>query len=196
MDAPDLTTTLDGVGERLRATRRQRGGTLAQLSAATGISVSTLSRLESGQRRPTLELLLPIASAWRVQLDELVGAPPTGDPRIHPRPVNRHGADVHPVVAAARRAAGVQDPDPATDLDPRCLRSRRTRGTSGSTCCPAGSGCASAPRTSSSTRGEAAEFDTRTPHAIEAAGGKSAEILALFGPQGERMHVRGPAKPG
>jgi hypothetical protein len=45
------------------------------------------------------------------------------------------------------------------------------------------------------TRGEAAEFDTRTPHAIEAAGGKSAEILALFGPQGERMHVRGPAKP-
>ena len=61
--------------------------TLAALSAATGISVSTLSRLESGQRRPTLELLLPLARAHGVQLDELVGAPPTGDPRVHLRPV-------------------------------------------------------------------------------------------------------------
>jgi quercetin dioxygenase-like cupin family protein len=41
------------------------------------------------------------------------------------------------------------------------------------------------------TRGEVAEFDTRVPHAVEAAGGRSVEILALFGPQGERMHVRG-----
>ena len=73
MDEPDLSATLDGVGERQRAVRRQRGSTLAQLSSVTGISVSTLSRLESGQRRPTLELLLPIAAAWRVHT--LVAAP-------------------------------------------------------------------------------------------------------------------------
>ena len=73
------------VGPRLRALRQERGVTLAELSRATGISVSTLSRLESGQRRPTLELLLPLARAHQVPLDELVGAPPTGDPRIHPR---------------------------------------------------------------------------------------------------------------
>jgi len=47
--------------ELARALRRQRDMTLADLSAATGISVSTLSRLESGQRRPNLELLLPLA---------------------------------------------------------------------------------------------------------------------------------------
>ena len=40
--------------------------------------MSTLSRLESGARRPTLELLLPLARAHGVTLDELVGAPPTG----------------------------------------------------------------------------------------------------------------------
>src|SRR3712207_7704874 len=87
--ADDGTTNdavLTAVGPRLRALRRQRGGTLAQLSEQTGISVSTLSRLESGQRRPTLEMLLPLARAHQVPLDELVGAPPTGDLRIHLRP--------------------------------------------------------------------------------------------------------------
>src|SRR4030088_1997342 len=63
--------------------------TLADLSAATGISVSTLSRLESGQRRPNLELLLPLAQAHQVPLDELIGPPATGDPRIHAEPFTR-----------------------------------------------------------------------------------------------------------
>ena len=67
----------------------ERGTTLTQLAETTGISVSTLSRLESGGRRPTLELLLPLAKAHQVPLDELVDAPATGDPRVHPRPIVR-----------------------------------------------------------------------------------------------------------
>jgi Cupin domain len=38
--------------------------------------------------------------------------------------------------------------------------------------------------------GEAAEFDTRTPHWFGSAGPEPAELLILFGPQGERVHVR------
>jgi mannose-6-phosphate isomerase-like protein (cupin superfamily) len=38
--------------------------------------------------------------------------------------------------------------------------------------------------------GEAAEFDTRVPHWFGSAGPEAAEVLVLFGPQGERMHVR------
>jgi len=38
--------------------------------------------------------------------------------------------------------------------------------------------------------GEAAEFDTRTPHWFGSAGAEPAEVLVLFGPQGERAHVR------
>src|SRR5690606_40590779 len=82
-----MTDELTGVGPRLRALRVQRDLTLAQLSEQTGISVSTLSRLESGGRRPTLELLLPLARSHGVTLDDLVDAPPTGDPRVHLRPV-------------------------------------------------------------------------------------------------------------
>jgi len=61
-----LGPVLAGVGPRLRALRQQRGATLAQLGTATGISISTLSRLESGGgRRPPLDLLLPLAVRTR-----------------------------------------------------------------------------------------------------------------------------------
>ncbi|OSC48014.1 XRE family transcriptional regulator, partial [Streptomyces sp. 4F] len=73
MDDAGTDDVLDAVGPRLRALRRERGITLAHLSAATGVSESTLSRLESGQRRATLELLLPLARIYDVPLDDLVG---------------------------------------------------------------------------------------------------------------------------
>ncbi len=128
-------------GPRLRALRRQRETTLADLSAATGISVSTLSRLESGARKPTLELLLPLARAHGVTLDELVGAPPTGDPRIHLRPVTRHGMTMLPLT---RRAGGIQayklvipagarrrKPEPMRSSSSACSAGRASARTSG-----------------------------------------------------------------
>jgi transcriptional regulator with XRE-family HTH domain len=184
-----LDDVLTAVGPRLRALRRQRGGTLADLSGATGISVSTLSRLESGQRRPTLELLLPLARAHQVALDELVGAPPTGDPRIHPRPFTRNGITMLPLT---RRPGGIQAvkmiyPPRATSAEPDLkvhegydwiyVLSGRLRVVLGEHDVVLGPG-------------EAAEFDTRTPHWMGNPGPGTAEVLGLFGPQGERMHVR------
>lgn len=93
------------VGPRLRRIRKERGATLAGLSEATGISVSTLSRLESGLRKPSLELLLPIARAHQVALDELVGAPPVGDPRVRSKPIVRHGRTYWPLT---RQPGGLQ----------------------------------------------------------------------------------------
>ncbi|NJP32878.1 helix-turn-helix domain-containing protein [Micromonospora thermarum] len=183
----DLDQALDAVGPRLRALRRQRETTLADLSAETGISVSTLSRLESGARRPTLELLLPLARAHGVTLDELVGAPPTGDPRIHLRPVTHHGMTMLPL---SRRAGGIQayklviparkaTPDPKTHEGYEWLyilngRLRLILGEHDLVLTP----------------GEAAEFDTRVPHWFGAADGEPVEILSLFGRQGERAHLR------
>lgn len=85
----ELEQILDGIGPRLRRLRRDRGLTLEALAAATGISVSTLSRVESGRRRPTLDLLIPLARAHHVALDQLVAAPASGDPRVHLRPVHK-----------------------------------------------------------------------------------------------------------
>src|SRR5918992_4906141 len=99
--APVIAAALDGVGPRLRAVRRQRGATLTAVAEATGISVSTLSRLESGRRRPTLELLLPLAHLYAVPIDELVGASAVRDPRVAARPVRRHGQTIYPLSRGA-----------------------------------------------------------------------------------------------
>jgi transcriptional regulator with XRE-family HTH domain len=96
---------IEAVGPRLRALRRHRGVTLADLSATTGISESTLSRLESGRRRANLQLLLPLARAYGAPLDDLVGAPRTGDPRVHLKSIVRHGLTFIPLT---RRAGGIQ----------------------------------------------------------------------------------------
>jgi transcriptional regulator with XRE-family HTH domain len=190
----DLTEeVLTAVGPRLRALRTARHETLAELSAATGISVSTLSRLESGQRRPNLELLLPLARAHGVPLDELVGAPATGDPRIHIRPISRHGMTILPL---SRGAGGLQAFKMVIPAGPPVAEPTqqvhegyewiyvlrgRLRLVLGELdfILPAG---------------EAAEFDTRTPHWFGRAEAEGVEFLSLFGRQGERMHVR--ARPG
>ena len=96
-DPATIATVLAEVGPRLKRLRARRRVTLTELAAATGISKSTLSRLETGQRKPSLELLLPIAQAHQVPLDELVGAPEVGDPRIRPKPRKRNGRIVVPL---------------------------------------------------------------------------------------------------
>src|SRR6058998_3805837 len=80
--ATGIAAVLEQVGARLKRIRTQRGMTLTAVAEATGISKSTLSRLETGQRRPTLELLLALSHAYRVPLDDLVAAPAEGDPRL------------------------------------------------------------------------------------------------------------------
>ncbi|MFJ6196224.1 helix-turn-helix domain-containing protein [Micromonospora sp. NPDC092111] len=185
---------LTTVGPRLRALRQQRGTTLTQLAAATGISVSTLSRLESGGRRPTLELLLALARFHRVPLDDLVGAPQTGDPRVHPRPVVRNGVTIVPLT---RRPGGVQAykmiypagvpaGEPAQQVHEGYewlyVLSGRIRLLLGGNDLVLDAG-------------EVAEFDTRTPHWFGNPYDAPVEILSLFGPQGERLHVRARPSP-
>jgi transcriptional regulator with XRE-family HTH domain len=178
---------LTAVGPRLRALREQRGLTLAQLSEVTGVSVSTLSRLESGGRRPTLELLLPLARVHQVTLDDLVDAPATGDPRVHPRPVQRHGTTMLPL---SRRPGGLQA---YKMLIPPGGRDRVQRVHEGYDWMYVLDGRLElwlGDEEFELRAGEVAEFDTRTPHWFGNPGPATAEVLALFGPQGERMHVR------
>ena len=185
-DDDGLGDVLAAVGPRLRALRRRRGVTLAELTDATGISVSTLSRLESGGRRPTLELLLPLARAHGVPIDELVGAPPTGDPRVHLRPVRRGDTTYVPLT---RRPGGTQayklllprrdDAEPQSHEGYEWLyvlngRLRLVLGERELVLVP----------------GEAAEFDTHVPHLLASADDTPVELLVLFGKQGERAHLR------
>ncbi|BFU45226.1 helix-turn-helix domain-containing protein [Krasilnikovia sp. MM14-A1004] len=192
----EFDRTLDAVGPRLKQLRSRRDITLTDLSRQTGISVSTLSRLEAGLRRPTLEQLLPLARAHGVTIDELVDAPPTGDPRVNLRPIAiGDGATVLPLT---RRPGGIQaykfvlptgDDDRVPDLrtheghDWVYVLNGRLRLVLGA-------------HDLVLEAGEAAEFDTRTPHWFGATSAGPVEYLSLIGRQGERAHLRvapGPA---
>lgn len=189
----DTDEVLAGVGPRLRRIRKERGATLAGLSEATGISVSTLSRLESGLRKPSLELLLPIARAHQVPLDELVGAPPVGDPRVRSKPIVRGGRTHWPLTRQPGGLLAYKMLEPARSIepDPRVhegyewmyVLSGRLRLVLGDHDVVLGPG-------------EAAEFDTRVPHWFGSTGQGPVEFLSIFGPQGERMHVRARPKQG
>ncbi|MFF3225159.1 helix-turn-helix domain-containing protein [Nocardia suismassiliense] len=187
--ADDIDDVLDAVGPRLRALRRQRGITLAELAAKTAISESTLSRLESGRRRATLELLLPLARAYDVPIDDMVGAPRTGDLRIHLHPIHRHGMTFIPL---SRRPGGTQAYKML--IPARKQRAEVTLKThsgfewlyvlNGKLRLIVGEQDITLPP------GEAAEFDTSLPHWLGSADGQAVELLILFGLQGERVHVR------
>ena len=181
-----IVAALDQVGPRLKQMRTQRGVTLTGLAATTGISKSTLSRLETGQRRPSLELLLPLAQAYRVPLDDLVGAPEVSDPRLRLKPQRARGRTVIPLTQqpGGMQARKIIIPASKVDLEVRTheghewlyVLTGRMRLLLG------GHDLVLGP-------GEVAEFDTHVPHWFGNPGPGPTEILSLFGAQGERMHV-------
>lgn len=192
--SPQADEVLEAVGPRLRSLRQRNGATLAELSASTGISVSTLSRLESGRRRPTLELLLALARAHQVTLDELVETTEPDDPRVRTRPTMRHrisylpltrrsgGLQAYKVVFPPRWPRGTPDQRSHEGYEWLYVLSGRLRLVLGD-------------QDLFLELDEVVEFDTRVPHWLANPDPTPAEALFLFGPQGERLHVRARSRP-
>jgi transcriptional regulator with XRE-family HTH domain len=179
------------VGPRLRRVREQRGLTLTVAAEHAGMSKSTLSRLENGQRRASLELLLPLAQVYRVPIDDLVGAPQVGDPRIRLKPRRVNGRTVLPLTGpGAVQAWKIVIPASQSVPSPRThdgfewlyVLSGRMRLILGDRDLVLGAG-------------EAAEFDTHVPHWFGGTGDGPAEVLSIFGRPGERILVRATGAP-
>lgn len=188
---PGIALALNQIPIRLRRIRQRKNVTLADLAKATGISKSTLSRLESGQRKPSLELLLPIAAALAVPFDEIVTAPRVEDPRVPQASTRADGRILTSLSRQQGEPQAFKITIPAKDREGELrthagyewlyVLSGRMRLILGEHNLVLGAG-------------EAAEFDTRTPHWFGAAGGGPVEILSLFGKQGERIHLRARSK--
>ncbi|WP_314649810.1 XRE family transcriptional regulator [uncultured Microbacterium sp.] len=185
---PDASVAL--VGPRLKSWREKRSMTLADLSEATGISSSTLSRLEAGKRAPNLELVVPIARALRLELDDIVPrkAP---DPRVvrttrrtddvlfetlspETSPVQTYKVTFPANPAGATTSPQLKVHDGQEWLYVLSGRLRLVLGEQDVTLGP----------------GEAAEFDTRIPHWLGAVGTRPTEILSIFSKEGKRIHLR------
>ncbi|MFJ4223497.1 helix-turn-helix domain-containing protein [Microbacterium sp. NPDC089695] len=185
MDA-DTAATLAAIGPRLRRLRTRRALTLDAASARAGLSTSTLSRIETGRRQPTLDVLLPLARVYEVSLDHLIAAPQTGDPRIHlePRRLIAGGVAVHLAqnpggMQVFKHVIGPREPVLVTHEGHAWISvlSGRLR------LLLRGAEHVIEP-------GEIVEFDASSPHWFGPADDLSVEILHMFGPEGQRPTTR------
>ncbi|MFK0191696.1 helix-turn-helix domain-containing protein [Kitasatospora sp. NPDC090308] len=205
----EVAHLLATMGPRLRAARARDGRGLGEVCRATGLTPSTLSRMENGHRHPTLEVLLLLAREYRVPLDELAGTAPA-------RPAPLRGADDKAVLPLTRYVGGLHAhkhvlPATAAATDTTAA----TAATDTTATDTTADGPPSRPRQVSHpghewlcvlsgrlrlalgdrelvlAAGEVAEFDTRAPHGVaNAAPDRPVEYLVMFGPQGERLRVR------
>ncbi|MGV9457374.1 helix-turn-helix domain-containing protein [Streptomyces sp. NPDC003635] len=193
MAGSDVARTLASMGARLRVVRERRGITLTGVSRATGISPSTLSRIETGRRKPTLEVVVQLAEEYGVSLDELVGTAPA--PAIERRGTAPHSFGVDKAVLPLTRYVGGLHAHkhvlPAVEEPPGRPRQVSHEGYEWLCVLYGRLWLALGNQDLVLTAGEVAEFDTRVPHGVANAGTAGpVEYLIMFGPQGERLRPR------
>jgi transcriptional regulator with XRE-family HTH domain len=179
------------VRQRIRGLRLALGWSLDDLAARCFLSPSTLSRIETGHRRISLDQLTAIARALGSTLDQLVES--TADEDVVIRPQYDAGRGIttwmlsrepgpHGVTVAKMR---VTRPEPRRGKDELKVHPGREWFTvlTGRIVLLLGE------RTILVDAGQAAEFSTMVPHAFGAQGGP-AEILGIFDHDGQRTHLR------
>ncbi|MBL3685842.1 XRE family transcriptional regulator [Leucobacter zeae] len=176
---------LQHLGPRLRSARQHRGWTLDELASRAGMSPSTLSRLESGKRQASLELLLPLTRQLGIRVDDLLESQDR-DPRVRRSAVRRDGMTIAPLTHEQSdvRAYKITYHPGAPDRGMQVHDGREWLYVlSGSLQLSLGD------QELVLGRGEAAEFDTTTPHRMRADGERPAEVVSIFSAVGERLHL-------
>jgi transcriptional regulator with XRE-family HTH domain len=73
------------LGERVRALRRERGLTLDLLAERSGVSRAMISKLERGEKNPTLVVAAKVAEGLGVSLSRLIGVEERREVIVVPR---------------------------------------------------------------------------------------------------------------
>jgi len=173
------------VRTRLRSLRTTLGLSLDELAARTNLSPSTISRIETGKRAISLDVLLPLATGLQVGIETLLDVNVDDDVVIRPTPTKAEGRTTWMLsrpggstVAVKMRVAPTRTPPPQRvhpGHDWLFVLSGRVRLSLGD-------------REITVEQGEAAEFATMTPHSF-AAVGRPAELLMIFDRDGQHAHA-------
>lgn len=173
------------VRTRLRSLRHTLGLSLDDLAARTNLSASTISRVETGKRTISLDVLLPLASALQVDLDALLDVRHDDDVVIRPAPstsgtrttwaLSRPTGSTIAIKMRLEPTRRMSEPRVHPGHDWFFVLEGRVRLLLGD-------------REVLVEAGEAAEFGTMTPHAFAAVDGP-AELIMLFDRDGQRAHV-------
>jgi transcriptional regulator with XRE-family HTH domain len=170
---------------RLRGIRTTLGYSLDELAERTHLSPSTISRVETGKRRLSLDVLVPLAAALQISLDALFEAPSDDDVVIHPVAHSSGARTTWPLSRPDGRMVAMKIRFEPTEGRPSLrvhpgydwflVLEGRARLWLGE-------------RRIDVAAGEAAEFATMVPHAVTALDGP-AELIMIFDRDGQRAHV-------
>jgi len=173
------------VRTRLRSLRNTLGLSLDELAARTHLSASTISRVETGKRTISLDILLPLSAALQVDLDELLDVESDQDVVIHPTPSSSGERTTWMLSRPTGRTIAIKMRlEPTSNVVEQQVHPGHDWlfVTLGRVCLLLGD------REIVVEAGEAAEFTTMTPHATAAIDGP-AELIMIFDRDGQRAHV-------
>jgi transcriptional regulator with XRE-family HTH domain len=187
-DDPGSSNVEDIARSRLRSLRLARGWTLDDLAERSFIGASTISRIETGHRRLAIDNLAVLARALETTVDELLATADEGDVVIRPKKssqgwgathwvLNRANDPTGRIVAKMRLPASRKAPDPRVHMgrDWFYVLDGTARLVLGD-------------REFRVEAGQAAEFNTMTPHSVTGFGGP-VEVLMIFDRHGENAHL-------
>lgn len=175
------------IRQRLRGMRLARGWTLDNLASRSGLSPSTLSRLETGHRRIALEQLVALARALGTSLDQLVEPEGNEDVVIRPEPETADGTTLW-LLSRERDRRGVTIAKLRLSEERGMAEPRVHPGYEWFTVLSGTVRLQLGTRTIFVHPGQAAEFTTMTPHALGAHRGP-AELLTILDHDGQRAHL-------
>jgi transcriptional regulator with XRE-family HTH domain len=181
----ELNEIEEVVRTRLRSLRQTLGLSLDELAARTNLSPSTISRVETGKRTISLDILLPLAATLQVDLDALLDVRSDDDVVIRPAPsgsgerttwlLSRPTGSTIAVKMRLEPSRQPAKPRVHPGHDWFFVIEGRVRLSLGE-------------REIIVESGEAAEFATMTPHAFAAIDGP-AELIGIFDRDGHRAHT-------
>lgn len=176
------------VRTRLRSLRHTLGLSLDELAARSNLSPSTISRIETGRRTISLDVLLPLASALQVDLDALLDVRSDDDVVIRPTPNSSGGRTTWMLSRPTGRTIAVK-----MRLEParRAVEQRVHPGHDWFFVIEGRVRLSLGERQITVETGEAAEFTTMTPHALAAVDGP-AVLIMIVDRDGQRAHVHHP----
>lgn len=181
----EVDTIEQTVRIRLRSLRNTLGLSLDELATRTNLSASTISRVETGKRTISLDILVALATALQIDLDTLLDVRSDDDVVIRPTPstsgrrttwiLNRPTGSTIAVKLRLEPTRRAPEPRVHPGHDWLFVLDGRVRLLLGD-------------RQITVEAGEAAEFATMTPHAVAAIDGP-AELIMIFDRDGQRAHV-------
>ena len=172
------------VRSRLRGLRTSQSLSLDDLAARSHLSPSTISRIETGKRAISLDVLLPLARALRTDVETLLAEDVDEDVVIRPEPSRQGGRTTWMLSKATGSTAAMKVRVEPSDEAPR---QRVHPGHDWFFVLEGRIQLLLGERVILVEAGEAAQFETMTPHSFTAMGGP-AEIIMIFDRDGHRAH--------